>query len=150
MKKMLQLFVIIFILTGIALGAWYAGGVALAVILGVLGLTGLIAIAFLLGSHWTYRLLREGARIAIDSLTVSEQADAIKTKALTNLVTETVKQFKPGGAAISETPKFPAVTPLLPGPTDQPPLLPDYVGPIGFTIAGLDEDELEQTNDKTH
>jgi|GEM_PF-6353944 len=45
MKKMLQLFVIIFILTGIALGAWYAGGVALAVTLGVLGLTGLIAIA---------------------------------------------------------------------------------------------------------
>ncbi|MCQ3976152.1 MAG: hypothetical protein DPW09_22215 [Anaerolineae bacterium] len=148
MKKMLQLFVVIFILTGIALGAWYAGGIALAVTLGVLGLTGLIAIAFLLGSHWTYRLLREGSRIAIDSLTVSEQADAIKTKALTNLVTETVKQFKPSGAAASETPKFPAVMPLLPGPTDQPPLLPDYVGPIGFTIAGLDEDELEQTDDK--
>ncbi len=151
MKKMLQLFVIIFILTSIALGAWYAGGIALAVTLGVLGLTGLIAIAFLLGSHWTYRLLREGSRIAIDSLTVSEQADAVKTKALAHLVTEAARQFKPGGAATSETPKFPAVTPLLPpGPTDQPPLLPDYVGPIGFTIAGLDEDELEQTDDKTH
>ena len=142
MKKIWQLFVVIFILTGIALGTWYAGGVALAVALGVLGLTGLIAISFLLGSHWTYRLLREGARIAIDSQAVSEQADAVKTKALANLVTETIKQFKPNGAAASEAPKFPAVTPLLPpGPTDQPPLLPDYVGPIGFTIAGLDEDE---------
>ena len=150
MKKMLQLFVVIFILAGIALGAWYAGGVALAVTLGVLGLTGLIAIAFLLGSHWTYRLLREGARIAIDSLTVSEQADAAKTKALANLMTEAARQFKAGGAAASETPKFPAVTSLLPGPTDQTPLLPDYVGPIDFTIAGLDEDELEQTEDKTH
>lgn len=88
-------------------------------------------------------MLREGARIAIDSLTVSEQADAVKTKALAHLVTEAARQFKPGGAAASETPKFPAVTPLLPpGPTDQPyGLLPDYVGPIGFTIAGLDEDE---------
>ena len=142
MKKILQLFVVIFILTSIALGTWYVGGVTLAVTLGVLGLTGLIAISFLLGSHWTYRLLREGARIAIDSHTVSEHADAAKTKALANLVTQTLKQLKPGGVAASETSKFPAVRPLLPERTGQPSgLLSDYVGPMSFTIAGLDEDE---------
>lgn len=152
MKKIWQLFVVIFILTGIALGTWYAGGVALAVALGVLGLTGLIAISFLLGSHWTYRLLREGARIAIDSQAVSEQADAVKTKALANLVTQTVKQFNSNGTTPTETPRFPTVTPLLPGPTDQPyGLLPDYAGPMGFTIAGLSsEDESEQADDQAN
>jgi hypothetical protein len=144
MKKILQLFIVIFILTGIALGIWYGGGIALAIALSVLGLTGLIAISFLLGSHWTYRLLRAGARIAIDSNTVSEQADALKMKALANLVTQTVKQFNPNGAAASETPRFPAITPLLPDSASlgsPPPQLPGYVAHADFTIAGLDEDE---------
>lgn len=142
MKKILQIFVVIFILTGVALGAWYAGGVTLAVILGVLGLTGLMAISFLLGSHWTYRLLREGARLAIDSRAGGEQAEAVQTKALANLMTETVKHFKPSGTAAMEPPKYPAISPLLPASTSRPPLLSDSVGPpFGFTIAGLDDDE---------
>lgn len=153
MRRIWQLFTVIFILTGIAVGIWYGGGIALAVVLGVLGLTGLIALSFLLGSHWTYRLLREGARIAIDSQTITEQSDALKTKALANLVTQTVKQFNPNGAAGPETTRFPAVTPLLPGPASlegHPPQLLDYVPHTGFMIAGLDEDEPGLAGDEVH
>ena len=135
MKHVISTFFIIFFLTGIALGIWYAGGLVLAIILGVLGLSTIVLVAFTLGSRWSRKMIQEGARIAISSGAVNDQHDALKTKALAELVGHALKQFK------HNTPPtgFPAM-PSLPPIPDQPLMLTDY-SEANFTIAGLDDED---------
>ncbi len=146
MKQVISTFIIIFILAGIALGVWYAGGMALAIILGVLGLSAIILVAFTLGSRWSHKMIQEGARIAISSGAVNDQHDALKTKALAELVGHALKQFKHSAPPTG----FPAM-PSLPPIPDHRLMLTDY-SEANFTIAGLEEEDWslsDRENDQT-
>jgi len=142
MKHVISTFIIIFILTGIALGVWYAGGVVLAIILGVLGLSAIMLAAFTLGSRWSRKMIQEGAQIAISSGAVNDQHDALKTKALAELVGHALKQFKHNAPPAG----FPAM-PSLPPIPDHPLMLTDY-SEANFTIAGLDEEDWNLSDQK--
>ncbi len=94
MGKLLQSVAVIFILTGVSLATWYAGGMVLVIIFTVIGLVSVILIAFMFGSRWTFKTMKAGANLAIESSNYNDRNDAIKTQALAALVREAVKQFK--------------------------------------------------------
>lgn len=121
------------VILGVAAAWWHFGGTVVAVTLGVLTLTGLIFVAFTLGSLWTYKSIQAGANMAIQSSAVNDRYDAVKTKALADLVGEALK--------VSQKQKRTAIPPTaLPlfEVEDQPnqPLLPAF----SFPIDGLDDE----------
>ena len=61
MKSTLQAILIILVLAAIGVTWWQFGGTVLAIILGTIGLTALLAIAFLLGGRWTFKAIETGA-----------------------------------------------------------------------------------------
>ena len=75
MKSTLQTILIMLVLAAIGVTWWQFGGTVLAIILGTIGLTALLAIAFLLGGRWTFKAIETGARIAVQSSAVNDQHD---------------------------------------------------------------------------
>jgi hypothetical protein len=139
MKSTLQTILIILVLAAIGVTWWQFGGTVLAIILGTIGLTALLAITFLLGGRWTFKAIETGAKIAIQSSAVNDQHDAIKTKALAELVGQAFKlvrtnQRSPGAAGF---PALPVMDVNVPGK----PLLSDGTLDADFTIAGLDDED---------
>jgi hypothetical protein len=142
MKGTLQMILIILVLAAIGVTWWQFGGTVLAIILGTIGLTTLLAIAFLLGGRRTFKAIETGAKIAVQSSAVNDQHDALKTKALAELVGQAFKlvranQRSPGAAGF---PALPMMNVNVPGK----PLLTDGTLEANFTIEGLDDEEEEQ------
>jgi hypothetical protein len=141
MKGTMQKILIILVLVAIGVTWWQFGGTVLAIILGTIGLTTLLAIAFILGGRWTFKAIETGARIAIQSSAVNDQHDALKTKALAELVGQAFKlvranQRLPGAVG------FPAL-PVMDVKVPDKPLLSDGTLDADFTIAGLDDEEKQ-------
>jgi hypothetical protein len=115
MRNILQIFAVLFILSGVSIATWYAGGVVLVITFAVIGLVSVILVAFALGSHWTFTTMKAGADLAIASSNTNDRNDAIKTQALAALVREAVKQFKTElPAPTMQLPSgFPPTQPLL-------------------------------------
>lgn len=113
MRSILQVFAVLFILSGISIATWYVGGVVLVITFAVIGLVSVILVAFALGSRWTFTTMKAGADLAIASSNTNDRNDAIKTQALAALVREAVKQFK------TELP-----APTMPLPSGFPPTQP--------------------------
>ena len=142
MKNTLQTILIMLVLVAIGVTWWQFGGTVLAIILGTIGLTALLAIAFLLGGRWTFKAIETGAKIAVQSSAVNDQHDALKTKALAELVGQAFKLVRANQRS-SGTAGFPAL-PVMDVNVPGKPLLPDGTLDADFTIAGLDDEEEEQ------
>jgi hypothetical protein len=117
MKGTLQMILIILVLAAIGVTWWQFGGTVLAIILGTIGLTTLLAVAFLLGGRWTFKAIETGAKIAVQSSAVNDQHDALKTKALAELVGQAFKlvrahQRSPGAVGF---PALPMMNVNVPG-----------------------------------
>lgn len=121
---MKQTIFLIVITTGFLAGLIYLGGAALAIGLGAISLTAVIFGAFALGSWWTAKVMAAGAKIAITSAGQNDAHDAMKIKALAGLTQEAIKAKN------------------LP-PANYP-ILPFNTVDGTFTIAGLDDTEVQQ------
>ena len=145
MKNTWQIILIILVLAVIGVIWWQFGGTVLAIILGTIGLTALLAIAFILGGRWTFKAIETGAKIAVQSSAVNDQHDALKTKALAELVGQAFKLVR-ANQRTSGAAGFPAL-PVMDVNVPGQPLLTDGTLDADFTIAGLDdEDEQSNTN----
>jgi len=121
------------IISGSLIGLWLMiGSTGVAIGLAVITLTSIVFAAFALGSWWTRQTLMDGAQLANERATATDQYDAIKMKAITDLIREIIKLK-------SENLSPPHEFPALP--------LSKYQAVEGsFTIAGLDEiDDLDET-----
>ncbi len=107
-----------------------AGGVALAVGLGVLLLMALVFAGFGLGSWWSARLMQAGASIALTAQTSDDNRDRAQIGALAGLVKETLKIT---GRSQAPT-QYPQLS--IPPPADN---IPD----ADFTVSGLDDDPIQ-------
>ena len=141
MKNTLQIILIILVLAAIGVTWWQFGSTVLAIILGTIGLTALLAIAFLLGGRWTFKAIETGARIAVQSSAVNDQHDALKTKALAELVGQAFKLVR-ANQRTSGAVGFPAL-PVMDVNVPGKPLLPDGTLDADFTIAGLDDEDAQ-------
>ena len=141
MKNTLQLVLIILVLAAIGVTWWQFGGTVLAIILGTIGLTTLLAMAFILGGRWTFKAIEAGAKIAVQSSAVNDQHDALKTKALAELVGQAFKLVRANQR--SSGAGFPAL-PVLDVKVPGKPLLTDGTLDANFTIEGLDDEDEEQ------
>jgi len=141
MKNMLQTILIILVLAAIGMTWWQFGGTVLAIILGTIGLTALLAIAFILGGRWTFKAIETGARIAIQSSAVNDQHDTLKTKALAELVGQAFKLVRANqrSSGVAGFPALPVLDVNVPGK----PLLTDGTQDANFTIEGLDDEDEE-------
>jgi len=150
MKNMLQTILIILVLVAIGVTWWQFGGTVLAIILGTIGLTALLAMAFVLGGRWTFKAIETGAKIAVQSNAVNDQHDALKTKALAELVGQAFKLVRANQRS-SGAAGFPALPMLdVNGPGGKP-LLTDGTLDANFTIEGLDdEDEQDHADVNTN
>jgi hypothetical protein len=142
MKGTMQTILIMLVLTAIGVTWWQFGGAVLAIILGTIGLTALLAIAFILGGRWTVKAIETGARIAVQSSAVNDQHDALKTKALADQFGQAFKLVRANQRS-SMTTDFPAL-PVMDVKAPDKPLLSDGTLDADFTIAGLDDEDEEQ------
>ena len=145
MKSTLQAILIILVLAAIGVTWWQFGGTVLAIILGTIGLTALLAIAFLLGGRWTFKAIETGAKIAVQSSAVNDQHDALKTKALAELVGQAFKLVR-ANQRTSAAAGYPAL-PMLDVNVTGKPLLTDGTLDANFTIEGLDDEDQEGHSD---
>ncbi len=110
---------------------FYFGGYVLMFGLSVLGLTAVILLSFAIGSYWTKNLIMSGAQIAIESTSRNDEYDTRKIEALSNYgkdVAKEVIKVKNEG---------------LPAGSGYPALPPSFVEG-SFTIAGLEDERMEQ------
>jgi hypothetical protein len=145
MKSTLQIVLIILVLAAIGVTWWQFGGTVLAIILGTIGLTALLAIAFLLGGRWTFKAIETGAKIAVQSSAVNDQHDALKTKALAELVGQAFKLVRANQRS-SGAAGYPAL-PMLDVTVPDKPLLTDGTLDANFTIEGLDDEDQGDHSD---
>ena len=110
---------------------FYFGGIVLMAGLGVIGLVAVILLSFAIGSYWTKNLIMSGAQIAIESTSRNDEYDTRKIEALSNYGKDVAKE------AIKAKNKS------LPAGSGYPALPPSFVEG-SFTIAGLDDEEMEQ------
>lgn len=91
MRDTIQKILLYLILVGTAAAWWQFGGAVLAISLGVIGLTALIFIAFTLGSLWTHKSMQTGANLVIQSTSKNDEHDAIKMRALAEVLNQALK-----------------------------------------------------------
>ena len=139
MKEIIQKVIIILVVAAIGVTWWQFGGTVLALVLGTIFLTSLLALAFFLGGRWTYKAMQDGARLAIQSSALNDQHDALKTKALAELVGQAFKLVKANQGTPASV-GFPAL-PVIEGGK---PLLAEGTLDADFTIAGLDDEADER------
>jgi hypothetical protein len=128
MRPMKQTVLTVCVLSIILATLFYLGGYILLTGLGALALTAIIFTAFALGARWANKLMTDGARLAIESTSNNDRHDAIKIQALAGLTREAIK----------------AKNESLPPPSGYPALPPLDAIEGDFSIAGIEDEEVEQ------
>jgi len=139
MAKTAQKIVLYLVIVGTAVAWWQFGGAVLAVTLAGVALTALIFAAFALGSIWTHKSMQTAANLIIQSTTKNDEHDAMKMRALADVLNQALKFSQ----RQHQSPSYPPLTVIdAPDPARQQQMLPSQANAaFRFPIDGLVNDE---------